>query len=334
MSESLMRMEARQTPDRIEKQLSANTTRLTEIHAQIAAFAPLSVMIIGRGSSDHAGVYAKYLIETELGLPVASAAPSVCTLFGRALKLQKTLVICISQSGRSPDILKQLELAKTSGALCLAIVNDEDSPLANLAQLVLPLHAGKERAVAATKSYLCTLSAIIALVATWSQSQDLLKGLSKLPQCMRQTIQGSAQLLSQQLSQVSHCMVLGRGFGYAISREIALKFKEVCGIHAEAYSSAEFLHGPVTLVAQKMVLINVEIEDETSSAHQAHVEEVKSQGGEVINLISSNASHDLHPRLQALLVMQRFYLDIEAIALSFGFNPDAPVGLRKVTKTL
>lgn len=338
MSQSLMVKEALQTPERIATQLSENKDRVKTIVEGIKAFAPKSVMIIGRGSSDHAGVYAKYLIETELGLPVSAAAPSVSTLFGKTLKLENTLVICISQSGRSPDILHQVEQAKKTGAFCLALVNDETSPLAELANEVLPLQAGPEKAVAATKSFLCTLSAIASLVATWSGSKDLLAGLENLPKQLQHVTTQAPQLTFDALKHVQHCVVLGRGFGYAISRELALKLKEVCGIHAESFSSAEFLHGPITLVAKKLMLVDVEIDDETLINHKKQVADVISRGGVVVTLKvdNDNSTEDdkIHKRLAPLAIMLRFYLDIEQVAQQMGLNPDEPVGLNKVTQTL
>ena len=334
MAQSLMAKEALQTPARIAIQLSENQIHIKNIVERIKLFAPKLVMFIGRGSSDHAGVYGKYLIETELGIPVCAAAPSVSTSFGKTLKLEHTLVICISQSGQSPDILHQVEKAKQTGAFCLALVNDESSPLAKLADEVLPLQAGPEKAVAATKSFLCTLSTIASLVATWADSTELLAGLQRLPKQLELVIEQPQQLTFNDLSEVQHCVVLGRGFGYAISRELALKLKEVCGIHAESFSSAEFLHGPITLVAKKLMLVNIEIEDETFAHHKQQIDEVSSRGGVVVSLKVNNPEDDkVHDRLVPLAIMLRFYLDIEQVAQQMGLNPDEPIGLKKVTQT-
>ena len=217
-------------------------------------------------------------------------------------------------------------------ALVLALVNDISSPLAALADYAVPLLAGPEKAVAATKSYLCTLAAILQLVAHWKQDGALLGALTSLPQALQSVLAQPAQLQLPHLQQLRHCVVLGRAFGYAISREIALKIKEVCGIQAEAFSSAEFLHGPVSLLNQPLTLLNVALEDESAGAHQTQITEVKKRGAEVVTLQITLA--DIHPRLQPLLLMQRFYLDIEAVAVALGQNPDAPVGLNKVTSTL
>lgn len=329
---SIMAAEATQTPDVIANQLNLNRAACDTLGQRIREFNPALVYMIGRGSSDHAGVFAKYLIEVQAGVAVAPAAPSVNSLFGQTLKLDKALAIAISQSGRSPDILAQTRAAKASGALCVALVNDETSPLAELVDVVIPLRAGEEKAVAATKSYLATLSAIVQLVACWQQDNDLLTGLEKLPAAMQQAIDGEPQLLASFVQPLQHCVVMGRGFGYAISKEIALKLKEVCGVHAEAFSSAEFLHGPVTLVEKKLAIIDVSIKDESYRAHCEQVEEVTRRGAKVSQL--HQLTDDLHPRLVPLTLLQRFYLDIEQIAVAMGLDPDSPAGLKKVTQTL
>ena len=329
---TLMRQEASETWQRIQQQIDSNGSLYAEVAERIRIFDPAFVYIVGRGTSDHAGVFARYLIEVELGVVVAAAAPSVASLFSRQLKLQRALVLLISQSGRSEDILAQARAAKQSGALVVALVNDISSPLAALADYAVPLLAGPEKAVAATKSYLCTLAAILQLVAHWKQDAALLGALTSLPQALQNVLAQPAQLQLPHLQQLRHCVVLGRAFGYAISREIALKIKEVCGIQAEAFSSAEFLHGPVSLLNQPLTLLNVALEDESAGAHQTQITEVKKRGGEVVTL--QITLPDIHPRLQPLLLMQCFYLDIEAIAVAMGKNPDAPTGLNKVTITL
>jgi glucosamine--fructose-6-phosphate aminotransferase (isomerizing) len=331
---TLMREEASSSWQKIQQQNQSNKALYQQLAEKIRDFDPAFVYMVGRGTSDHAGVFARYLIEVELGVVVAAAAPSVASLFSRQLKLNKALVLLISQSGRSEDLLAQGRAAKQSGALVVALVNDISSPLAALADYAIPLLAGPEKAVAATKSYLCTLSALLQLVAHWKQDKALLEALDTLPAALQQVVEQPAQLHADQIETLRHCVVLGRAFGYAISREIALKIKEVCGIQAEAFSSAEFLHGPISLLNQPLTLLNVQLNDESSEAHQAQITEVKKRGGVVLTLALNAAQQAIHPRLQPLLLMQRFYLDIEAVALALGHNPDAPVGLNKVTSTL
>lgn len=332
MSNSIMAAEAKEAPQRIAEQLAANAATVEQVVAQIRQRALKFVYMVGRGSSDHAGVFAKYLIEVEIGLPVAAAAPSIASVYNKSLQLTDALVLVISQSGRSPDILAQVEMAKRSGAMVVALVNDTSSPLAEQAHYVLPLHVGAEKAVAATKSYLATLSAILQLVAQWSGNAALQQAVLNLPQQLQQAVEAKQQLSSSALEKVAHLVVLGRGLGYAISREIALKLKEVCGIHAEAFSSAEFLHGPVTLVKNQFAIVDVTVEDETLTAHRSQIADVTSRGAAVVQL--HHQGLNAHPRVLPLLVLQRFYLDVEVVARSRGINPDAPPGLNKVTKTV
>lgn len=329
---SIMAKEARQVPEVVAAQITSNTPIIEKLVATLKLLKPSYVMMVGRGSSDHAGVFGKYLIETELGLPVAFAAPSVVTVYNRSIDLKGAVAIIISQSGKSPDLLAQTKNIRASGAYCIALVNDESSPLAQLVDVAIPLRAGPELAVAATKSYLCTLTALLNLVAIWKGDESLLMDLAGLPGAFEQVINASAQLLPNQLQQVKHCVVLGRGFGYAIAREIALKLKEVLGIQAEAFSSAEFVHGPVTLAERTLPVIAVSVEDESHDIHQQQLYDVAKRGAVLSGL--THPQSDLHNRLKPLLVMLRFYLDVEAIAQVYGLNPDAPPGLRKVTETI
>lgn len=332
MTRTIMAQEAAEAPSRIREQLAANASRIADIVQLIKQKQPRYVYMVGRGSSDHAGVFAKYLIEIEIGLPVAAAAPSIASVYNKQLDLTGALVLVISQSGRSPDILAQVAMAKAAGALVIALVNDESSPLAEQADQVIPLNVGAEKAVAATKSYLATLSALLQLVAAWSANSQLQDAVISLPELLARAIELPAQLTAQSLQGVEHLVVLGRGPGYAISREIALKLKEVCGIHAEAFSSAEFLHGPVTLVKDQFAIVDVSIADEANAAHQAQIAEVRSRGARIVHL--HHADLLSNPRVLPLALLQRFYLDVEAVARSRGVNPDAPPGLNKVTKTV
>lgn len=332
MSSTIMAREAAEAQERIREQLSHNANVIAAVVAEVNKRAPKYVYMVGRGSSDHAGVFGKYLIETEIGLPVAPAAPSIASVYNKQLQLTDALVICISQSGRSPDILAQVAMAKKAGALVVALVNDTTSPLAAAADFTVPLFVGPEKAVAATKSYLATLSALLQLVSVWSGNTELQAAVEQLPELLLQAQALPVQLTPESVAHVKHCVVLGRGPGYAISREIALKLKEVCGIHAEAFSSAEFLHGPVTLVKDQFAIVDVSIADEALAAHQAQINEVQSRGASLVHL--NHGSLSCQPRVLPLLVLQRFYLDVEAVARSRGVNPDAPPGLNKVTKTV
>lgn len=331
-----MEQEAREAPLRIRHQLSENRERVVELGEKIRLFDPKYVITVGRGTSDHAGVFAKYLIEVELELSVSSAAPSVTSIYNKTMRLDDALVLFISQSGRSPDILAQAEMAKRAGAFCVALVNDETAPIGHIADAVIPLKAGQENAVAATKSYLATLSALLQLVAYWSGDMAMIAALDDLPMQLTEMTNGPAQILPKNFTGLGNCVVLGRGFGYAISLEIALKLKEVCSIHAEAFSSAEFFHGPVTLVKNKFTVLDISIADEAATIHRKMMDEIQRRGALILpmSVPELDIVKLVHPRFAPLLILQRFYLDVEKIALSLGVNPDAPEGLCKVTKTV
>ncbi len=332
MTQTIMEQEAKQAPSVIEGQLAANKEQAEKIGAKLREIDPKMVMIIGRGSSDHAGVFGKYLIEIEAGVPTFAAAPSVSSVYGKQLKLAQALVIVISQSGRSPDIIAQAEMAKKAGAYCVALVNDETSPLKDIVDEVLPLKAGAEISVAATKSYLATLSALLQLTAYWTKNQELIAALTTLPSALQTIIDSEPQLTSQSIDGVKNMVVLGRGLGYAITKEMALKLKEVSSIHAEAFSSAEFLHGPVTLVEQGLAILNCAVNDESAKSHQEQIDEMAQRGADLVHIRQTDNA--VHPRLAPLVVLQRFYLDVAEVAVSRGFNPDEPKGLKKVTRTL
>lgn len=329
---TIMEQEAKQAPAVIKNQLQANQALQQAIGEKLRAFDPKMVMIIGRGSSDHAGVFGKYLIEIESGVPTFAAAPSVASVYGKTLKLKQALVIVISQSGRSPDIIAQAEMAKAAGAYIIALVNDETSPLKDIVDDFVPLKAEAEISVAATKSYLATLSALLQLTAYWTENKELVEALNTLPDVLERTIAGEEQLTPASLDGVKNMVVLGRGLGYAVTKEMALKLKEVSSIHAESFSSAEFLHGPVTLVEQGLAILNTEVNDESASSHLAQVAEMNKRGADLVHL--RQIDENIHPRLAPLAVLQRFYLDVAKVAVARGFNPDEPKGLMKVTKTV
>ncbi|WP_444937596.1 glucosamine-6-phosphate deaminase NagB-II [Microbulbifer sp. JMSA002] len=332
MTTTIMEAEAREAPARIAEQLQTNAKVMKRLGERLQAHAPRFVMIVGRGSSDHAGVFAKYLIEIETGTPTFAAAPSVSSVYGRRLKLEGALVLVISQSGRSPDILAQAKMARECGAYTVALVNDEQAPIKDIVDLLIPLKAGPEKAVAATKSYLTTLSAILQLVACWSGDKRLRLALEKLPETLEAAVRAEIQLRPEDLASVQNLVVLGRGPGYAITRELALKLKEVCNIHAESFSSAEFLHGPVTLVEDKLTVVNVPIEDESFKAHSEQIDDIVQRGASLINL--HVPSKGVHPRIAPLALLQRFYIDVAHVAVNRGINPDEPAGLKKVTQTV
>ncbi|MBT1062319.1 SIS domain-containing protein [Bowmanella sp. Y26] len=332
MNQSMMEKEALSSPEVISNQINNNNILIREIGKKISLFEPKMIMLIGRGSSDNAGLFAKYLFEIETGIPTFSSALSIVSAYKRDIKLEHALVILISQSGKSPDLVEQIKMAKSSGAYCIAIVNELDGQVCDYADDVIPMHAGKEVSVAATKSFTATLSVLMHLVASWQADEKLTIALRDLPAMLANVANAEQKILAQDLKGVQKLIVLSRGLGFPIAKEIALKLKEVCGIQAEAYSSAEFLHGPIAIVNQNTVVLDCMVLDETAIFHKEHLQKVVSMGGKIFRLYEDGKQP--YSRLIPLLILQNFYLDIARASVAMGLNPDVPVGLSKVTKTL
>ncbi|MFC3120595.1 glucosamine-6-phosphate deaminase NagB-II [Agaribacter flavus] len=330
MNSSIMARESKESADSISTLIKYNRSTFDGLAESFKLSPPLGIMTVGRGSSDHVGVFAKYLFETQCGIPVFSAAPSVASVFNKTLNLKGFLAIAISQSGQSPDIVSQLKYAKEGGAYCIAIVNNSSSPLAKVADVVIDMCAGEEIAVAATKSYLCSLAALLGLCASWTKDTSLQESLKTLPSQLARAGSMPAMLTKDNFHISERCIVVGRGFGYAISKEIALKLKEVLGVQAEAFSSAEFLHGPVTLASKTISVVSISLNDATGYIHDQIVLDLQAREAEIIDI---SVGEDVHNLLQPLLIVQRFYLDLAALAASRGLNPDKPPGLQKVTET-
>lgn len=335
-NQTLMFNEAAETADVIERQFARNAATVAALAAELRAAPPPFVVTCARGSSDHAATYAKYLFETRIGIVTASASPSVGSVYEAPLALRGALYLVISQSGKSPDLLRNAQAAKAAGARVVALVNVEDSPLAELADTVLPLCAGPEKSVAATKSYLASLAAILQLGAAWHGDAALVATLAGLPAALRQAWQADWRAVTDGLADARNLFVLGRGLGLAAAQEAALKFKETCGLHAEAYSSAEVKHGPMALVGPGFPVLAFAQPDETGAGTAAAAAEFRQRGARVW---LAGAGGDLPladsaPEITPLLTIQSFYRAINALALRRGFNPDLPPHLNKVTETV
>ncbi|MFO7340392.1 SIS domain-containing protein [Pseudoxanthomonas sp. SGNA-20] len=342
--QTLMFREAAQAAEVVAAQLRRNHDAVAALAARLRADTPPFVATCARGSSDHAATYAKYLVETRLGVVTASLSPSVGSVYAAPLRLRGALFLAISQSGRSPDLLRNAEAARAAGACVVALVNVEDSPLARLADAVLPLGAGPERSVAATKSYLASLAAIAQLVAHWSQDAALLRALEALPDALAEAWAQDWSPLVDGLADAHNLFVLGRGLGLAGAQEAALKFKETCGLHAEAYSSAEVRHGPMALVGPGFPVLAFAQPDATGADAGSAAAQFHARGAQVW-LAAADASAGgagtalplaaaPDPALAPLLAVQSFYRAVNALALRRGHNPDLPPHLNKVTETV
>jgi glucosamine--fructose-6-phosphate aminotransferase (isomerizing) len=335
-----MYCEAEQAAQVVRGQIAHNAERLARLGERLRPLAPHAVVTCARGSSDHAATFAKYLIETRLKVLTSSAAPSVSSVYESTPNLDGTLFLAISQSGASPDLLATVRDAKDAGALVVALVNAESSPLALTADFTVPLCAGIERSVAATKSYIASLSAIIQLVASWARDAQMLKALEGAPELLERAWQLDWSAAVARLRQASDLYVLGRGLGLGVAQEMALKFKETCGLHAEAVSSAEVRHGPMALIRPGFPVLMLTQDDETRDGVESLATELADRRADVMLAGAKVARALILPTqpanvvLQPMLMVQSFYRMVNALALARGLNPDRPPYLHKVTETV
>jgi glucosamine--fructose-6-phosphate aminotransferase (isomerizing) len=336
---TLMYAEAGEAGDAVARLLAANADTIARIARRLRDHPPRSVVTCARGSSDHAATYAKYLIETLIGVPTSSAALSVASVFAAPMQATDSLCIAISQSGRSPDLLRSVEASKAAGAYVVALVNDATSPLADLADDLLPLHAGPERSVAATKSYIASLAGLAALVAAWAGDAELQDGLHALPDRLRTAFRCEWPAALAMLQPANNLFVLGRGYGFAVAQEAALKLKETCGLHAESFSAAEVRHGPMAIVGPGFPVLAFATSDAAGDDVRAVVREFEARGAVVALVDPAGGAAALptiraEPALEPILQIQSFYRLANALSVARGFDPDTPPHLNKVTRTL
>ena len=342
MTESRLQIEIAEAPAVVERQLAANASVLADLADRLRRRPPRFVATSARGSSAHAATFAKYMVESHLSLPVAPLAPSIMSIYGRPLDLDGALFITISQSGSSPDLVEQAAAAAAAGALTVAVVNQPDAPLAEVCEIVIPLHAGVESSVAATKSFIASLVAMAHLAAVWSGDQILAAALPKLPERLEQVSAVDWSPLADSLTGISSMYTLGRGPGLAIAREAALKLKEVCTIHAEPHSAAEVMHGPITLVGPGFPVLAFCQPDASRQSMSDVLTDLAAKGASLLT-----ASHDtaipgvllpavppLHPALDLVPMVQTFYGSLVDLAHRHGVDVDHPRHLQKVTRTV
>jgi glucosamine--fructose-6-phosphate aminotransferase (isomerizing) len=334
-----MLREAAEAPAAVRRQLAANKERMAALGERLRAFAPRAVVTCARGSSDHAATYAKYLLETRLGVLTSSHAPSVASVYRSRQDLSDCLFLAISQSGRSPDLLVSARAARDAGAFVVAMVNAESSPLAELADEAIPLAAGEEKSVAATKSYIASLSAVAHLTAEWSGEPRLRTGLAQLPSQLAIAWELDWSAAHAMLAGASNLFVMARGVGLAVAQEAALKLKETCGLHAEAFSGAEVRHGPQALLGAAFPALVLAQDDAARAGLEALAAELLARGVPVA-CAGARApgaielpTLDSEPALAPLLLAQSFYRLANAVALARGHDPDEPPHLSKVTET-
>jgi glucosamine--fructose-6-phosphate aminotransferase (isomerizing) len=338
---SHMADEVAEIPAAAERFLSQSAAALEAAALAMRASDPRLIVTVARGSSDHAATYLKYAAELLAGVPVASVGPSVASVYGRPLRLSGAACVGISQSGRSPDIVEMMRAAGTGGGLSIAVTNFAESPMAQASAHCLPLNAGEEKSVAATKTFVCSVLAALALVAEWQGDGDLRAAVRGLPEAFRQALALDWAPLAARLVRAQQAYVLGRGPAFAIACEAALKLKETCGLHAEAYSAAEVLHGPAAIVQAHFPVLALAVDDRAQAGVVQTAEQLAGQGADVFitgaaaqGAVTLPAVGGLHPLVAPLVLAVGFYAFVEQLARRRGFDPDTPAHLRKVTETV
>jgi glucosamine--fructose-6-phosphate aminotransferase (isomerizing) len=334
--------EAAEAPDAVARLLSRERDTLRELAQRLRADPPRAVLTCARGSSDHAATYLKHLVETRTGVMVASLSPSIASIYDAVPAAAGMLAVGLSQSGKSPDLLAAMAAVARRGARTLALVNVAEAPLARLAETVVPLHAGAETSVAATKSFIALLAAAAALVADWSSDRVLAEAVAGLPDLLRAAWAQDWAELPDALPDCRGLYVIGRGPSLGVAQEAALKLKETCGLHAEAFSAAEVRHGPMALVGPDLPLLVFTQADQSAAGTDALIVDALANGARV--LVAGNgpvlpgAIHlplpAAHPAVAPIAAIQAFYRAADALSRRRGFDPDRPPHLKKVTETV
>jgi glucosamine--fructose-6-phosphate aminotransferase (isomerizing) len=335
-----MRDEVNESPTVVRRQEALLAEPVAALIKRIAACRPRLVMTCARGSSAHAAKFAKHVFERYLGIPVAAAAPNIATQYHRSLDLDGQLFLSISQSGRSDDLVETAAMARRAGALTVSLVNDPASPLARASELVLPLCAGPELSVAATKSFVASLAVLMRIVAAWTNDPLLREACVALPNRLAAAslLDWSAALAP--LAQANSVVTIGRGPTFAIAYEAALKLKETCELHAEAFSAAEFRHGPIALVSAAYPVLVFHPNDEAGSGFSELAGDLQRIGGCVLvaggtakgpNQLPALAPQQ--PETDAICLIQSFYGMLATLAARRGTDADQPRHLQKVTRT-
>jgi glucosamine--fructose-6-phosphate aminotransferase (isomerizing) len=336
-TESAMARETAEIPVAAER-LLARTDGLAAIVERIEQAKPRLVVFCGRGSSGHVGVYLRYLFETQLGLLTSAAAPSIVTAYRRAPDMRCTLFIVISQSGRSPDLVTATQMARKSGALTLAIVNDENSPAAVASELVLPIGAGAEHAVAATKTVVLSMIAGAQLVAALTRDDELNEGLQQVPPRLSDALTCDWSAWADSVAGARAAFVAGRGYSLGCVREIALKVAEILRVPALGYSAAELRHGPRASITPATPVLVLRQNDQTAAAVDDLIRDLDGAGERVFTAGGTAGTlpwiGDGHPICDPVLMLIPAYRAIEIVARRRGLDPDNPPYLSKVTRTL
>lgn len=337
---TLMFEEAATAGSALSRQVSQYRPILDQVRKIYENSPPPLVITCARGSSDHAATYLRYLFETRAGILTTSLAPSVASLYGKWPHIAGELCVAISQSGKSTDLLMTMEGLKRAGVASVALVNDASSPLAGLTDFVLPLLAGEERSVAATKTFIATMFAALQLANAVAPGLISSAELDAAPALLSKAWELDWAPLVDCLVDAQGLYVIGRGIGLSVAGEAALKFKETCGLHAEAYSAAEVRHGPMALFDNEFPVLIFRQSDASAEGNDELAELAVNRGCPVFVIGGNTAGATNLPSIEAqallepILQIQTFYKAVNELSLRRGRNPDNPPLLKKVTVTL
>jgi glucosamine--fructose-6-phosphate aminotransferase (isomerizing) len=335
--ESAMAREIAEIPA-VAGRLLARTDVFAAIAERIEQLKPRVVVFCGRGSSGYVGIYLRYLFEARLGMLASASAPSVVTAYERPPDMRGVLFVVISQSGRSPDLVTATQVARNVGALTLAIVNDEQSPAAVAAELVLPIGAGREHAVAATKTVVSSMIAGACLVARLARDDELTESLLQMPSRLSLALDCDWSAWADAVAGAAATFVVGRGYALGCVREIALKVSETLRIPAIGHSAAELRHGPWASISSSTPVLVLRQDDRTAAAVDGVIQDLS--GTKAPAFTAGGAAGTLpwigdgHPACDPILMLVPAYRAIERAARKRGFDPDNPPNLSKVTHTL
>ncbi len=333
-------------PEVLRREFSSELEEVRRIAGEIRKHDVKFVFLAARGTSDNAGLYAKYLLGAHNRIPMALAAPSLFTIYGEPPRLDGALVMGISQSGQSPDIVGVLEEGKRQGCLTLAITNDPKSPLARVADFVIDIHAGPERAVAATKTYTAQLMAVAMLSAALEDSGERFRVLERVPEMVDTVLESASEIeeMAQRYRYMEQCVVLGRGYNYATAFEWALKLKELTYVVAQPYSSADFRHGPIAIVERGFPVMAVaprgRVFDDMMGLMRGLVEDrraelvVVSNDEDALAMARTPLSlPDMEEWISPLVSIVPAQIFTMHLTVARGLDTEQPRGLHKVTRT-
>jgi glucosamine--fructose-6-phosphate aminotransferase (isomerizing) len=341
---SLMLQEIEEQPAVLERTINAEREKITRIGDHLRSKDIDLIILVARGSSDNAALYGRYLLEVSTGIPVSLCAPSIYTLYNAKMRLNRALVIGVSQSGEGDDINHVLESSKLSGAFTLGITNEPASTMAKIVDETLLIHAGRERSVAATKTYTGQMMHFVLLA---NAIGDKRLAFNEIPELVQKSLEVKVRVeeAAQRYVFMDNCVVVGRGMNYGNSYELALKLMETCYVVAERFSSADFFHGPLAVVERRFPVIMFAPNGVTKPSSVDLINRLKELGADCLTITNDSEMASLSPlslqlssnmdeMLSPIPFIVPAHLFAAMLSEAKGLDPDAPRSLSKVTKTI